>query len=146
MTATLPTTASTTASPVNGKLQAATLGVTRVVVSFLFILHGVVGLFGVFGGVDGMGGMVEVYSWPNWWASVLHLVAGAFVLVGAFTRTAALLCSGAMAYAYFTVHQPIALFPIPNGGEPAALFAWIFLLIGFLGPGAYAVDALRRRH
>jgi putative oxidoreductase len=145
MTATLPTTASTTASPVNGKLQAATLGVTRVVVSFLFILHGVVGLFGVFGGVDGMGGTVEVYSWPNWWASVLHLVAGAFVLVGAFTRSAALLCSGAMAYAYFTVHQPIALFPIPNGGEPAALFAWIFLLIGVLGPGAYAVDALRRR-
>lgn len=147
MTATLPTTAttSTTVSPVNGKLQAATLGVTRVVVSFLFILHGVVGLFGVFGGVDGMGGTVEVYSWPNWWASMLHLVAGAFVLVGAFTRTAALLCSGAMAYAYFTVHQPIALFPIPNGGEPAALFAWIFLLIGVLGPGAYAVDALRRQ-
>jgi putative oxidoreductase len=50
-----------------------------------------------------------------------------------------------MAYAYFTVHQPLALLPIPNGGEPAALFAWIFLLIGVLGPGALALDALRRR-
>lgn len=145
MTATLPTTAATTVSPVNGKLQAAALGVTRVVVSFLFVCHGLVGLFGAFGGVDGVGGTVEPLSWPGWWGSVLHLVAGAFVLVGAFTRTAALLCSGSMAYAYFTVHQPIALFPIPNGGEPAALFAWIFLLIGILGPGAYAIDALRRR-
>jgi putative oxidoreductase len=50
-----------------------------------------------------------------------------------------------MAYAYFTVHQPVALFPIPNGGEPAALYAWIFLLIGILGPGAFALDALRKR-
>lgn len=151
MTATLPTTAvtptttATTVSPVNGKLQAAALGVTRVVVSFLFVCHGLVGLFGAFGGVDGVGGTVEPLSWPGWWGSVIQLIAGAFVLVGAFTRTAALLCSGAMAYAYFTVHQPIALFPIPNGGEPAALFAWIFLLIGVLGPGAYAIDALRRR-
>jgi putative oxidoreductase len=149
MTATLPasetTTASPTASPVNGKLQAAALGVTRVVVSFLFICYGLVGLFGAFGGTDGKGGTVEAFAWPGWWASLIHLVAGAFVLVGVFTRTAALLCSGAMAYAYFTVHQPVALFPISNGGDPAALFAWIFLLIGILGPGAFALSALRRR-
>jgi putative oxidoreductase len=140
MTATLlPTT------PVSAKLPAAILGATRVVVSFLFLLHGLVGLFGAFGGVDGQGGTVPFLAWPGWWASVIHLVAGAFVLVGFYTRPAALLCSGAMAYAYFTVHQPLGLLPIPNGGEPAALFAWIFLLIGALGSGAFAVDALRRR-
>jgi putative oxidoreductase len=143
MTAT--TTSPVTSSPVTSKLQSATLGATRVVVSFLFICHGLVGLFGAFGGVDGQGGTVDPLSWPGGWGSLLHLVAGALVLVGLFTRPAALLCSGAMAYAYFTVHQPIALFPIPNGGEPAALFAWIFLLIGILGPGAFALDALRRR-
>jgi putative oxidoreductase len=150
MTATLHTTSSTTTaspavSPVTGKLPSAALAVTRVVVSFLFICHGAVGLFGAFGGVDGHGGTVDPLSWPGGWASIIHLVAGALVLVGLFTRPAALLCSGAMAYAYFTVHQPIALLPIPNGGEPAALYAWIFLLIGILGPGAYAIDALRRR-
>ncbi|HEX6358856.1 DoxX family protein [Actinophytocola sp.] len=148
MTATLHTTESPTTStdsPVTGKVPAAVLGVTRVVVSFLFICHGLVGLWGAFGGVDGLGGTVAAFSWPDWWGSMIHLVAGAFVLVGLFTRPAALLCSGAMAYAYFTVHQPIALFPIPNGGEPAALFSWIFLLIGTLGSGAFAVDTLRRR-
>ncbi|OLF09601.1 DoxX family protein [Actinophytocola xanthii] len=132
-------------SAVVGRLPNAALGATRVVVSFLFVCHGLVGLFGTFGGVDGQGGTVEPLSWPGWWGSVIHLVAGALVLVGLFTRPAALLCSGSMAYAYFTVHQPIALFPIPNGGEPAALFSWIFLLVGVLGPGAFALDALRRR-
>lgn len=125
--------------------QSLALGATRVVVSFLFLCHGAVGLFGAFGGVDGHGGTVELLSWPGWWGSAIQLVAGALVLVGLWTRAAALLCSGAMAYAYFTVHQPIALFPIPNGGEPAALYSWIFLLIGVLGPGAFALDALRRR-
>jgi putative oxidoreductase len=143
MTATLESTS--TANPVVDKLQAPVLAATRVVVSFLFILHGFVGLFGAFGGTDGMGGTVPFLSWPGWWASVIHLVAGALVFVGLYTRPAALLCSGSMAYAYFVVHQPIALLPIPNGGEPAALFAWIFLLIGVLGPGAFALDRLRRR-
>jgi len=146
MTTTLHSTEPTaTTTATNTKLQAGAIGATRVVVSFLFICHGLMGLFGAFGGIDGVGGAVELFSWPDWWGSTIHLVAGALVLVGLFTRTAALLCSGAMAYAYFTVHQPIALLPIPNGGEPAALFSWIFLLIGIIGPGAFALDALRRR-
>lgn len=148
MTTTLHDTESVTSStvtPLTGKLSAAALGVTRVVVSFLFVCHGLMGLFGVWGGIDGLGGTVAPLSWPGWWGSIIHLVAGVLVLFGLWTRPAALLCSGAMAYAYFTVHQPVALFPIPNGGEPAALYAWIFLLIGIVGPGAFALDALRRR-
>jgi putative oxidoreductase len=148
MTATLPTTTTapaTTTTPFAGRLQGWALGATRIVVSFLFVGHGLVGLFGIWGGIDTMGGSVALFSWPDWWGSMVHLVAGAFVFAGLFTRTAALLCSGAMAYAYFTVHQPLALFPLPNGGEPAALFAWIFLLIGVAGPGAFALDRLRRR-
>ncbi len=145
MTATLSTTTTTeptAATPFVGRAQSWALGATRIVVSQLFVGHGLVGLFGIWGGNDTMGGTVALFSWPDWWGSMIHLVAGVFVCAGLFTRTAALLCSGAMAYAYFTVHQPLALFPLPNGGEPAALFAWIFLLIGVAGPGAFA---LRRR-
>jgi putative oxidoreductase len=149
MTTTLPATSeattATATAPFAGRPQAAALGATRIVVSFLFVCHGLVGLFGAFGGIDTMGGSVGLFSWPGWWGSMIHLVAGVFVFAGFFTRAAALLCSGAMAYAYFTVHQPLALLPLPNGGEPAALFAWIFLLIGIAGPGAFALDALRRR-
>lgn len=150
MTATLHTTTTTSTEPAAStataaKVQSWVLGATRVVVSFLFVCHGFVGLFGAFGGIDGAGGSSNLFSWPDWWASAIHLVAGAFVMAGFFTRAAALLCSGAMAYAYFVIHQPLALLPLPNGGEPAALYAWVFLLIGVVGPGAFALDSLRRR-
>ncbi|HEV3358419.1 MAG TPA: DoxX family protein [Pseudonocardiaceae bacterium] len=121
------------------------LSAVRVVVSFLWICHGLQGLVGAFGGVDGHGtalppSMVEGYS-----ASVIETVVGALVLIGFGTRICAVLCSGVMAFAYFTVHVEIGPFPITNDGELAVLFCWIFLLIAFLGPGRFSVDTLIRR-
>ncbi|OLF06776.1 DoxX family protein [Actinophytocola xinjiangensis] len=115
------------------------IGATRVVVAFLFVCHGLGGVFGLFGTVA-----TPVGAWPNWWAHIIELVAGTAIALGLFTRPAALLCSGAMAFAYFTVHQPQALFPISNNGELAALFCWTFLLIAVIGPGAFALDNRRR--
>lgn len=73
---------------------------------------------------------------------MIQLVGGTLVLLGLGTRPAAILCSGSMAYAYFTRHQPDGLFPLENGGEPAALFCWAFLLIAALGPGRWSLAAL----
>lgn len=115
------------------------LGATRVVVALLMTMHGLQG-FGAFGGIDGAGAAVEALVWPAWWASVIELGAGALVLVGLWTRPAALLLSGSMAYAYFTVHQPTGLLPLQNMGEPAALYCWIFLLLAVAGPGVLALD------
>jgi putative oxidoreductase len=61
-------------------------------------------------------------------------------MIGLGTRYAALLCSGSMAFAYFTVHQVGALLPVQNGGEKAALFCFAFLLIAVLGNGAWSVE------
>jgi putative oxidoreductase len=69
---------------------------------------------------------------------VIELVVGVLVALGVFTRIAAILGSGTMAYAYFTAHQPKGLLPIENGGEPAVLFCFAFLLIAFAGAGAFA--------
>ena len=147
MTTTLsqPTTTTTTPAAARPSAQARALAATRVVVSFLFVCHGLQGTFGAFGGVDGQGTAVPFGVWPYWWAGVIELVAGVLVGIGLFTRIAALLCSGAMAFAYFTVHLPTALLPLANGGEPAALYSWIFLLIAVTGPGAYALDRLRTK-
>ena len=127
------------------RLRPAALAGLRVVASFLFVLHGLQGLIGLFGGIDGHGAAIALLAWPGWWASVLELVAGGLVLLGLYTRQAGLLCSGAMAYAYFTVHQPIALFPLENMGEPAVLYCWIFLLFAVTGAGPYGLDAIRAR-
>ncbi|WP_242179920.1 DoxX family protein [Saccharopolyspora soli] len=122
------------------------LSVVRIVVSFMFVLHGAATLFGVLGGAFGQqGAAAPIGQWPSWWAGLIQFVAGGLVLLGLFTRPAALLCSGAMAYAYFSVHQPRGLFPIQNGGVPAALYSWIFLLIAVLGAGPFALDALRHQ-
>lgn len=137
----------TTISPAARKTTTATkpaeyaLTALRLVSGFLFACHGAQG-FGAFGGIDGHGAGVPFGMWPGWWASVIELVAGALVCLGLGTRVAAVLCSGVMAYAYFTVHQPLGLLPLQNMGEPAALYAWIFLLIAVAGPGRLALGRL----
>ncbi|KKK06320.1 DoxX family protein [Micromonospora sp. HK10] len=128
------------------QLSGPVLSLYRVVVGALFLCHGAASIFGVLGGNRGSGAAVPFATWPGWWAALIQLVCGALVLVGLLTRPAALLASGSMAYAYFTVHQPHQLLPIQNGGELAALFCWSFLLVAVLGPGSWALDsALARR-
>lgn len=123
------------------------LSVFRIVVGFLFACHGAASLFGVLIAAHGPhGGAIRVGEWPGWWAAVIELVGGTLVAVGLGTRIAALICSGSMAYAYFVIHQRHGPLPIQNGGELAALYSWLFLLIVALGPGPIAVDSLWRRH
>lgn len=116
------------------RYQREVIGVFRIVVGFLFATHGAAALFGVLGTEQ-----VGLFVWPSWWASLIQTAGGALVMIGLGTRYAALLCSGSMAYAYFTVHQAGALLPVQNGGEKAALFCFAFLLIAFLGNGAWSV-------
>ncbi|GHF72046.1 DoxX family protein [Streptomyces thermodiastaticus] len=122
------------------------LGLFRAVVGLVFTCHGAASLFGVLGGAPGtQGGTVPAGTWPTWYAAVIQLVCGALVLLGLATRAAAFLASGSMAFAYFDVHQPTALWPIENGGELPVLFCWAFLLLVFTGSGAFALDRLLAR-
>jgi putative oxidoreductase len=134
------TTTERTAAPVTGVV----VGASRIVISFLFGFHGLQG-FGFFGGIDGQGGGVPFGSFPGWWASVFELVGALLLLVGLASRPTAILLSGVMAYAYFTVHAPMGLLPLQNMGEPAAVYSWIFLLFAAIGPGRFAVDTLIKR-
>jgi putative oxidoreductase len=123
------------------------LSAFRVVVGLLFACHGAASLFGVLGGAAGShGGTIAAGTWPGWYAAVIQLVGGVLVLLGVGTRTAALIASGSMAYAYFDVHQSMALWPLQNGGEASAMFSWAFLLLVFTGPGAVSLDRLFRRN
>ncbi|AGS69285.1 DoxX family protein [Streptomyces collinus] len=121
------------------------LGLFRVVLGLLFAVHGAASLFGVLGGAMGTGGSIPSGTWPGWYAAVIQLVAGGLVLLGLGTRGAALIASGSMAYAYFDVHQRVALWPIQNGGEMSVLFCWAFLLLVFTGSGAFGLDRLLSR-
>ncbi|MCG3751472.1 DoxX family protein [Amycolatopsis sp. Poz14] len=147
-TTTAPKTAAATTTEATKSLadrvRPTVLALFRAVVSFLFLCHGLMG-FGLFGGIDNAGGAVPFGQWPGYWASLIEVVGAVFVFAGLFTRLSATVLSGVMAYAYFTVHAPEGLLPLHNMGEPAALFAWIFLVIAVVGPGAASLDQLRRR-
>ncbi|MEO3792926.1 DoxX family protein [Nonomuraea sp. B10E15] len=122
------------------KNQGLFLALYRIVIGLLFACHGAATLFGVLGGPQGA--VPGIGQWPGWWAAAIQLVGGVLVMLGLGARAAAVICSGSMAYAYFFVHQPQALFPIQNGGEKAALFCWGFLLVAVLGPGRWALSTL----
>ncbi|MFI9466705.1 DoxX family protein [Streptomyces sp. NPDC052492] len=129
----------------NGRLTRAqpyALGLFRMVVGLLFACHGAVSLLGLLGGTDGNGGTVGTGTWPGWYAALIELVGGGLVLLGLGTRAAAFISSGAMAYAYFKVHQPEALWPIQNRGEGAAMYCWAMFLLVFTGSGAFGLDRL----
>ncbi|GAA0334806.1 DoxX family protein [Actinoallomurus spadix] len=124
------------------RLDGPVLSLFRIVVGLLFLFHGMASLFGVFGGNRGTGHAIAAGTWPGWYAALIQLICGALVLVGLLSRPAATLASGSMAYAYFTVHLKDGIIPLQNGGEPAAMFAWAFLLIAILGPGTWALDSV----
>ncbi|MET7990553.1 DoxX family protein [Amycolatopsis sp. NPDC005232] len=116
------------------------LALFRIVLGFLFFCHGASTVFGLWGHHA-----TAVGTWPGWWAALIQLVGGAAVTLGIGTRVAAVICSGSMAFAYFTVHFGKAVLPIENGGEQAAIFAWAFLLLAFTGGGHWALTDLFRR-
>ncbi|MGW0825032.1 DoxX family protein [Streptomyces sp. NPDC002845] len=125
-----------TASRLNqlNQYQPLALAGFRIVIGLLFAVQGAASLFGVLGReAESVGG------WPYWYAALIELVCGTLVMVGLGTRAAAFLASGAMAYAYFTVHQPDGLFPLQNKGESPALYCWAFLLLVFTGPGGLSL-------
>jgi putative oxidoreductase len=105
----------------------------RIVAGLLFLFHGLQ-KFGIMGG-----GMVPMFGKLGL-AAIIETVGGALIMVGFFASPVALLASGEMAYAYFTAHQPKGTWPIQNGGELAALFAFLFLYISTRGAGMLSVD------
>jgi putative oxidoreductase len=104
----------------------------RIVAGFLFLLHGLQ-KFGLLGSP-----MVPLASIRGA-AAVIETIGGLLIMIGFATSPVAFICSGEMAYAYFTAHQPRGTWPLQNGGEPAALFAFIFLYISTRGGGKFSI-------
>ena len=76
-------------------------------------------------------------------AGVLELIGGVLLVIGLFTRPVAFILSGTMAVAYFYAHAPQGFLPLLNGGELAALYCFVFLLLAAAGGGSLSVDRLR---
>ena len=117
-----------------------TYALMRIVAGFLFLWHGSQKLFGFPGTLpEGVPAFIIYVAGP------IELIGGVLIMIGLFTRWAAFICSGQMAAAYWMAHGAKALLPIVNGGEPAALYCFVFLFIAANGAGLWSVDAAQGR-
>jgi putative oxidoreductase len=120
------------------------LAVLRIVTAFLILQHATSKFFGMphVAYFDNL----QVFSLIGL-AGAIELVGGVLLLLGLFTRPAAFILCGELAFAYFIGHASNGAFlsPILNGGESAVLFCFIFLYLSVAGAGPWSLDAARRR-
>ena len=108
--------------------------ILRLVVGFLFLWHGSQKLFAF----PSTGQVIPSYI--LFIAGPIEFFGGLLVMIGLWTRWAAFICSGEMAYAYWTVHGTHVLLPLLNGGELAIVYCFLFLYISARGSGVLSID------
>jgi putative oxidoreductase len=108
--------------------------VLRIVVGFLFLWHGSQKLFSF----PPAGQMIPPYI--VFIAGPIEFFGGLMVMIGLWSRWAAFICSGEMAYAYWIVHSTHAILPLQNGGELAIIYCFLFLFISAKGSGLFSID------
>lgn len=124
--------------PVPASWSPVLLSVLRIVAGLGFLQHGVSKFFGIPPFPMPLNPLLTT-------AGVIELVGGTLLVLGLFTRPVAFITSGMAAVAYFLVHAPQSFFPAVNQGEPAMLYAFVFLYLAAAGGGAWSVDALRSK-
>lgn len=125
------------------QLQPWGITVLRVVIGVVFLAHGLQKLF-IFG-VDGVTGMLGGIGFPVPMVAAILLIGaetlgGLALILGLFTRWAAIPLAFTMLVAILTAHLSSGFFASNNGFEyPLTLLAASVALV-FLGSGALAVD------
>ncbi|MGH6828760.1 MAG: DoxX family protein [Rhizomicrobium sp.] len=115
-------------------------GILRIVIGLLFLEHGLNKMVHFPMAAGATMHAYNLMSFPVGPAGVIEVVAGALIVLGLFSRYAAFIASGEMAFAYFLEHFPASPFPLLNGGGEAICFCFIFLYLAATGPGPFAVN------
>jgi putative oxidoreductase len=121
------------------KYETHVYSILRIVVGFLFLWHGSQKLFSF----PSTGHVIPPYI--VFIAGPIEFFGGLLVMIGLWTRWAALICSGEMAYAYLFVHGTHALLPLVNSGELAMIYCFLFLFISTRGSGRFSIDYILKK-
>ena len=113
------------------------LGFLRIIAALLILERGMSKLFG-FPHVAAFDGLSRLSL--TGLAGLIEAVCGGLILIGLFTRPAALIMSTKMAFAYITQHASAAVFPVQNGGDAAILYCVLLLYLVVAGSGAWGLD------
>jgi putative oxidoreductase len=78
-------------------------------------------------------------------SGTIELIFGGLLMIGLFSRFAAFILCGEMAFAYFIEHLPRGLIPLLNNGNLAIILCFSCLFLACAGGGPWSVDALVRK-
>ena len=113
--------------------------VFRILIGLVFFLHGWMKLPGILSGETALFSLF-------WFAGVIELIAGVFLVIGLLVREVALISAIEMLVAYFYVHVPSGgLHPLQNKGEAALLFFAAFLVLMSFGARKWSIDGKRKK-
>ncbi|HXR94426.1 MAG TPA: DoxX family protein [Rhizomicrobium sp.] len=115
-------------------------GIMRIVFGLLFLEHGLNKMIGFPMAAGATHHAFNLMAFPVGPAGVIEVVGGILILLGLFSRYAAFIASGEMAFAYFLAHFPRSPFPLINGGGEAICFCFVFLFLAAAGPGSFAIN------
>ena len=108
--------------------------ILRLVSGFLFLWHGSQKLFGIPHAGFKFQSYIVIIAGP------IEFFGGLLIMTGLWTRYAAFISSGEMAYAFWSSHATHALLPLVNHGELAMLYCFLFLFISVRGSGLLSLD------
>ena len=77
-------------------------------------------------------------------AGMFELIFGGLLILGLFSRLAAFILCGEMAFAYFIGHFPKGFIPLLNGGNLAIMLCFACLYLACAGGGPWSLDAMMR--
>ena len=80
-----------------------------------------------------------------WNAGIFEFVFGGLLVLGLYSRFAAFILCGEMAFAYFIDHFPRGFIPLLNGGNLAIMYCFSCLYLACAGGGPWSLDALIRK-
>ncbi len=115
------------------KWRPTVLSILRIVAALLLLQSGLEKFFGFPVAGPPLTGLIIL-------AAIIETFGSLLLLLGLFTRWAAFIMSGEMAFAYFIAHAPRSFYPAANGGSLAVLYCFVFLYLVFAGGGPWSVD------
>jgi putative oxidoreductase len=77
-------------------------------------------------------------------AAIFEFIFGGLLILGLFSRLAAFILCGEMAFAYFIGHFPKGFIPLLNGGNLAIMLCFSCLFLACAGGGPWSLDAMMR--
>ncbi|HEY3226404.1 MAG TPA: DoxX family protein [Planctomycetota bacterium] len=120
----------------------------RIVAGLMWSFHGMQSIFHLYYPPPPVPPPPETWS-QLWFGGLIELTCGLAIAFGIFASPAAFLASGTMAVAYMQFHWKFQfdsqLLPGVNQGEPALLYAFLFLFFACKGAGKWSVDSWREK-